>query len=138
MSYLLSYFPPQLSFNRLRTLHTKSLPTTALIIYISFNQSLVLVIYVRYLLCHFPPHPRLNLLHTLLTTLLPKTLGFYVIYLLVYFPGLLSLSHRSKLLVYFPSQPSLSHLSTLLTKIRLTTTLVFCLNYILVYLPPCP
>ena len=137
MSYLLSYFPPQLSFNRLRMLHTKSLPTTALIIYISyFPQSLVLVIYVRYLLSHFPPHPRLNRLRTLLTKLLLKTLGIYVIYLLVYFPGQLSLSHRSKLLVYFPLQPSLSHLSTLLTKFRLTTTLMFCLNYLLVYLPP--
>jgi hypothetical protein len=43
-----SYFPAQPSLSHLRTLLTKSLPTT------------VLVIYVSYLLSHFPPHLSLN------------------------------------------------------------------------------
>jgi len=41
--YLLSHFPPHAILNSLRTLLTKLLPITALVIYVS------------YLLNHFPP-----------------------------------------------------------------------------------
>ena len=57
VSYLLNYFPPQPSLNRLRTLLTKSLPTTALVIYVSY----------------FPPKPSLIHLRKLLTMSLPTT-----------------------------------------------------------------
>ena len=36
VSYLLNLFPPQPSLNRLRTLLTQSLPTTALVVYESY------------------------------------------------------------------------------------------------------
>ena len=119
--------------------HLRKLPTKSLSTSLSHLGNLlptVLVIHVSYLLNYFPPHPSLNRLRTLLTKSLPKALGIYVRYVLVYFPRQPSRSHRCKLLVYFPPQPSLSHLSTLLTKFLLTTALVFCLDYLPVYLPP--
>jgi hypothetical protein len=57
VSYLLNYFPPQPSLNRLRTLLTKSLPTTTLVIYVSY----------------FPPKPSLSHLRKILTMSLPTT-----------------------------------------------------------------
>ena len=103
--YLLSYFPPQPSLNRLLTLLIKSLPITALVIYVSY----------------FPPYPSLSHLCKLLTKSLPKALRIYVRYLLVYFPRQPNLSHRCKLLVNFPPQPSLRHRCKLLTSLLPTT-----------------